>query len=43
MADLSYLQDRPIAVLGGGAVAKAVSADSARNHGLKNQDINFHF
>ena len=28
MADLSYLQDRPIAVLGGGAVAKAVSADS---------------
>jgi len=29
MADVSYLKDKPIAVLGGGAVAKAVSADSA--------------
>ncbi|MDR1110196.1 MAG: NAD/NADP octopine/nopaline dehydrogenase family protein [Deltaproteobacteria bacterium] len=29
MSDLSYLKDKPIAVLGGGAVAKAVSADSA--------------
>ncbi|MDR0355174.1 MAG: NAD/NADP octopine/nopaline dehydrogenase family protein [Deltaproteobacteria bacterium] len=29
MSDLSHLKDKPIAVLGGGAVAKAVSADSA--------------
>ncbi|MDL2226077.1 NAD/NADP octopine/nopaline dehydrogenase family protein [Deltaproteobacteria bacterium OttesenSCG-928-M10] len=29
MADMSYLKNKPIAVLGGGAVAKAVSADSA--------------
>ncbi|MDL2260272.1 NAD/NADP octopine/nopaline dehydrogenase family protein [Deltaproteobacteria bacterium OttesenSCG-928-K17] len=29
MADMSYLKEKPIAVLGGGAVAKAVSADSA--------------
>ena len=29
MSDLSYLKDKPIAVLGGGAVAKAISADSA--------------
>ncbi len=28
MTDVSYLKDKPIAVLGGGAVAKAVSADS---------------
>ncbi|MDR1049929.1 MAG: NAD/NADP octopine/nopaline dehydrogenase family protein [Deltaproteobacteria bacterium] len=27
MSDLSYLKDKPVAVLGGGAVAKAVSAD----------------
>ena len=29
MSDLSYLKEKHIAVLGGGAVAKAVSADSA--------------
>ncbi|MDR1546422.1 MAG: NAD/NADP octopine/nopaline dehydrogenase family protein [Deltaproteobacteria bacterium] len=29
MSDLSHLKEKPIAVLGGGAVAKAVSADSA--------------
>ncbi|MDR2301011.1 MAG: NAD/NADP octopine/nopaline dehydrogenase family protein [Deltaproteobacteria bacterium] len=29
MSHLSYLKDKPIAVLGGGAVAKAVSADSS--------------
>jgi opine dehydrogenase len=29
LKDLSYLKEKPIAVLGGGAVAKAVSADSA--------------
>ena len=29
MSDLSYLKAKPIAVLGGGAVAKAVSADSS--------------
>ncbi|MDR2455906.1 MAG: NAD/NADP octopine/nopaline dehydrogenase family protein, partial [Deltaproteobacteria bacterium] len=29
MSDLSHLKTKPIAVLGGGAVAKAVSADSA--------------
>ena len=29
MADMSYLKDKPIAVLGGGAVAKAIAGDCA--------------
>ncbi|SHJ77854.1 3-hydroxyacyl-CoA dehydrogenase, NAD binding domain, partial [Dethiosulfatibacter aminovorans DSM 17477] len=29
MADMSYLKDKPIAVLGAGAVGKAIAADCA--------------